>query len=62
MSEGKRARLSFTQRTEILRRWKAGQSLHEIGRAYCKPHNSIRCWELRSLQSLVMYLITDIVG
>jgi IS30 family transposase len=43
MSEGKRARLSATQRTEIWRRWKAGQSLHEIGRAFGKPHNSVRC-------------------
>ena len=25
------------------RRWKAGESLHEIGRAFDKPHNSIRC-------------------
>ena len=25
------------------RRWKAGQSLHEIGRAFDKPHTSIRC-------------------
>jgi IS30 family transposase len=43
MSEGKRARLSATQRTEIWRRWKAGQSLHEIGRAFGKPHSSVRC-------------------
>ena len=43
MSEGKRSRLSPTQRTDIWGRWKAGQSLHEIGRAYGKPHNSIRC-------------------
>jgi IS30 family transposase len=43
MSEGQRARLSLTQRSEIWRLWKAGQSLHEIGRAYGKPHNSIRC-------------------
>jgi IS30 family transposase len=43
MNEGKRARLSATQRTEIWRRWKAGQSLHEIGRAYGKPHSCIRC-------------------
>src|SRR5260221_14760305 len=42
MSEGKRARLSLTQRTEIWRRWKAGQSLHEIGRAFDKPHSCIR--------------------
>src|SRR5712692_10391532 len=43
MSEGKRSRLSLTQRTEIWSRWKAGQSLHEIGRAFGKPHSSIRC-------------------
>jgi IS30 family transposase len=43
MNEGKRGRLSATQRTEIWRRWKAGQSLHEIGRAYGKPHSCIRC-------------------
>jgi transposase, IS30 family len=43
MSEGKRSRLSPTQRTDIWSRWKAGQSLHEIGRAFGKPHNSIRC-------------------
>jgi len=43
MSEGKRSRLSLTQRSQIWRRWKAGQSLHEIGRAFDKPHSSIRC-------------------
>jgi IS30 family transposase len=43
MSVGKRSRLSLTQRSEIWSRWKAGQSLHEIGRAFGKPHNSIRC-------------------
>ena len=43
MSEAKRARLSLTQRTEVWRRWKAGQSLHEIGRAFGKPHSCIRC-------------------
>ena len=43
MSEGKRSRLSPTQRTDIWSRWKAGQSLHEIGRAFGKPHTSIRC-------------------
>jgi len=43
MSEGKRSRLSLTQRTEIWSRWKSGQSLHEIGRAFAKPHSSIRC-------------------
>src|SRR5216684_7177939 len=43
MGEGKRSRLSLTQRTEIWSRWKSGQSLHEIGRAYGKPHSCIRC-------------------
>ena len=43
MTQGKRSRLSATQRTDIWNRWKSGQSLHEIGRAYSKPHTSIRC-------------------
>src|SRR5713101_4176822 len=43
MSQGKRSRLSLTQRTDIWGRWKSGQSLHEIGRAFGKPHSSIRC-------------------
>ena len=42
MSEGKRSRLSLTQRTEIWSRWKSGQSLHEIGRTFGKPHSCIR--------------------
>src|SRR4029077_8324328 len=43
MSQQKRSRLSPTQKADIWRRWKAGQSLHDIGRAYGKPHPSIRC-------------------
>jgi len=43
LSEGQRSRLSLTQRSEIWRRWKAGQSLHEIGRAFGKPPSCIRC-------------------
>src|SRR5713226_92110 len=43
MSQRKRSRLSLTQRTDIWSRWKSGQSLHEIGRAFGKPHSSIRC-------------------
>ena len=43
MNEGNRSRLSPAQRTDIWSRWKAGQSLHEIGRAFGKPHSSIRC-------------------
>ena len=42
MSQQKRSRLSSTQKTDIWRRWKNGQSLHEIGRAYGKLHPSIR--------------------
>jgi IS30 family transposase len=43
MSTAKRSRLSLTQRAEIWSRWKSGQSLHEIGRAFGKPHSCIRC-------------------
>ena len=43
MSQGKRSRLSLRQKSEIWSRWKSGQSLHEIGRAFAKPHSSIRC-------------------
>src|SRR5712692_7794731 len=46
MSEENRSRLSPAQRTDIWSRWKAGQSLHEIGRAFGKPHSSMRCWLL----------------
>jgi len=42
MSQQKRSRLSPTQKADIWRRWKAGQSLHDIGRAYGKAHPSIR--------------------
>lgn len=38
----KRSRLSPAQRADIWIRWKAGQTLHEIGRAYGKPHPTIR--------------------
>ena len=43
MRPGKRFGLSAIEKNEIWRRWKAGQSLHEIGRAFDKPHSSIRC-------------------
>src|SRR6202790_379741 len=42
MTQRKRSRLSPTQKTDIWKRWKAGQSLHEIGRVFDKPHTSIR--------------------
>src|SRR5271154_5439165 len=41
MAQGKRAEVSAAQRTEIWRRWKSGQSLHEIGRAYGRTPSSI---------------------
>ncbi|XWK66235.1 helix-turn-helix domain-containing protein [Tunturiibacter gelidiferens] len=40
MTEGRRVRLSAEQRTEIWRRWKAGESLREIGRAFGKKVRS----------------------
>ena len=42
MAQGKRNRLSAEQRADMWRRWKAGESLHEIGRAFGKGHGSIR--------------------
>jgi hypothetical protein len=41
MRHWKQARLSLTQRTEIWSRWKSGQSLKEIGRAFGKPSSCI---------------------
>ncbi len=43
MNQGKRFGLSAAQKSDLWRRWKAGQSLHEIGRAFGKEHSSIRC-------------------
>jgi len=31
-----------TEKSDIWSRWKAGQSLHAIGRAFDKPHGCIR--------------------
>jgi hypothetical protein len=42
MAQGKRDRLCTEQRIDMWRRWKAGESLHEIGRAFGKGHGSIR--------------------
>ena len=41
MRLGRRYGLSAAQKSEIWRRWKAGESLHEIGRALGKDHGSI---------------------
>jgi IS30 family transposase len=42
MNDVKRSRLSTTEQNDIWSRWKAGQSLHEIGRACGRPHPTIR--------------------
>jgi hypothetical protein len=47
MTQGKRFGLSVAQKSDLWRRWKAGHSLHEIGRAFGKEHSSIRCLVLR---------------
>jgi IS30 family transposase len=41
MAQGKRVEVSAAQRTEIWRRWKSGESLREIGRAFGRRHTSI---------------------
>jgi hypothetical protein len=38
----RRFKLSEQQRSEMWSRWKAGQSLHEVGRAFGKDHVSIQ--------------------
>src|SRR5260370_9125069 len=43
MRPGKRFGLSAEQKNDVWRRWKAGQTLHEIGRVFGKEHSSIRC-------------------
>ena len=42
MRPGKRFGLSAVEKSDIWSRWKTGQSLHEIGRAFDKPHSCIR--------------------
>src|SRR5580704_12237005 len=41
MRQGRRYGFSAAQRTDIWCRWKAGESLHEIGRVFDKDHGSI---------------------
>jgi transposase, IS30 family len=43
MKPGKRLGLPAIDKPDVWNRWKAGQSLREIGRAFDKPHTSIRC-------------------
>src|ERR1700737_172687 len=42
VTQRRRVKLSSNQRNDMWRRWKAGQSLHEIGRAFGKDHVSIQ--------------------
>jgi len=42
MRQGRRYGLSAEQKADIWHRWKAGESLHEIGRALGKDHGSIQ--------------------
>jgi hypothetical protein len=42
MRQGRRYGLSAEQKAEIWQRWKVGESLHEIGRAFGKDHGSIQ--------------------
>jgi hypothetical protein len=43
MKRGRRFGFSAEQKLDVWHRWKAGQTLHEIGRAFGKEHSSIRC-------------------
>src|SRR6266446_5805183 len=42
MTFRRRVKLSEQQRNDMWRRWKAGQSLHEIGRVFGKDHVSMQ--------------------
>ena len=42
MRQGRRLVLSAEQKADVWRRWKAGESLHEIVRAFDKDHGSIQ--------------------
>src|ERR1700724_879439 len=48
MTQASRWKLSATQRAEMWSRWKAGQSLHAIGRALGKDHVVIQFLLARS--------------
>jgi hypothetical protein len=42
MRQGRRYGLSAEQKADVWHRWKTGESLHEIGRAFGKDHGSIQ--------------------
>ena len=71
MRQGRRYGLSAEQKADLWHRWKAGESLHEIGRAFGKDHGSIQflLWQhggivpavrRRSLRSLTLAEREDI--
>ena len=43
MKQGRQFGFSAEQKLDVWRRWKAGQTLREIGCAFGKEHSSIRC-------------------
>ena len=57
MTQGKRFGLSAVQKSDMWCRWKAGQSLHEIGRAFGKSHSSAKLLKILTalLTSYVAY-------
>jgi hypothetical protein len=47
MTRQKRFGFSAAQKSDVWSRWKAGGSLHKIGRAFGKAHSSVRCLVVR---------------
>jgi len=73
MRRGRRLGFTAEQNVDIWRRWKAGDSLHEIGRAFGNDHDSIQfllsqhggivpAVRWRSLRSLTLAEREDISG
>ena len=60
MRHWKQSRLSRTQRTEVWSRWKSGQSLKEIGRAFGKRLVAFTvCWCLA--EGFLQQFVGDLV-
>jgi hypothetical protein len=57
MTQGKYVELSGAQRTDVWRRWKAGESLHTIGRAFDRPHRSERPVWNRTCQPIKLLIL-----
>jgi hypothetical protein len=56
MRPGQRFGLSAIEKRDVWSRWKAGQSLHEIGRRFDKPHSCIRAVLLPRRSNLIGYV------